>query len=395
MPDSFSSTAQKYLEELKLMASSMALIAIVVGCILFLIWRRTGIPRNLVGKEHSIKVPWDWLEVFVAALLMIYVFEAAVITAPWGKQKLSPDDFNLGFQLGLEATASRVAIDGGVSGGLYMATGALMAAPGELARQLDGARLRMINMILFFPLVLLLLINLMKRLSGARLYQMGLHLNRWRENFTLGALGWAVITPTCFILLMIVTLSFWETLWGRPSEHPMQTLLSNDPRISTWILVGLLTCVIAPLKEEILMRGIVQPFLVRNSMISDILIVLAIVWAFTILVTPGSGPDRGMGMGPLLFVAVVAPGYYLFELWMQPWIKEPGAARGIFVTSLIFAALHAAAWPQPIPLFFFSLGVGFLAYRTRSLVGPITVHALFNLTTMIMLLLGQYPKFKW
>lgn len=390
MPDSFS----KYLEELKLMASSMALIAIVLGIVLFLIWRRTGIPRQLVGKERSIKVPWDWLEVFLAVLILIYVFEAVVIAAPWGRQKLGSEAYS-GFQLGAAASATQVSVDGGLSGGLLMVAGAIQAAPLELAKLVDDARMRMINMILFFPLLLLLMFNVLYRFCGARLYQMGLHLNRWKENLTLGALGWAIITPTCFIVLLLVSLSFWETLWGRSSEHPMQILLINDPRVFTWILVGIMTCVIAPLKEEIVMRGIVQPYLIRNPLVSDILVVMGIVWAFTMLMTPGTGPDRGLGMGPLFFVAVVAPGYYLFEKWTQQWIKEPGAARGIYATSLVFSAWHMAAWPTPIPLFLFSLGVGFLAYRTRSLVGPITVHALFNLTAMIKLVLVQYPKFIW
>lgn len=394
MPDSFTSTVQKYMEEMKLMASSMALIGIVVGTILFLMWRRTGIPRQLVGKELIARVPWDWLEVFLAAVLMILVFEAMVVNVPWGKQKLAGDAY-AGFQLGAAASAAQASIDGGLSGGLLTAAGAVQAAPRELARLTDDARMRMINIILFFPPVLLLMFYSMSRLCGARLYQMGLHLNRWRENFTLGVLGWIIIRPLCFIVLMIVLLSFWETLWGRASVHPMHTLLIHDNRITTWILVGIITCIVAPLKEEILMRGIVQPYLIRNPLSSDILLVMAIVWAFTMLMTPGSGPDRGLGMGPLFFVAVIAPGYYLFEKWTQHWIKEPGAARGIYVTSLIFAALHAAAWPQPVPLFFFSLGVGFLAYRTRSLIGPITVHVLFNLTTMIMQILTEYPKLKW
>jgi membrane protease YdiL (CAAX protease family) len=175
----------------------------------------------------------------------------------------------------------------------------------------------------------------------------------------------------------------------------LSVLMNNDERVFTWILSGIIACIVAPVLEETLMRGIVQPYLVRNPMVSDVLFVLSLTVAFIVLMSPGSGPDRGLGMGPLLYVAVAAPGYYLFEKWTQQWIKEPGAARGIYVTSLIFAGLHMAAWPQPIPLFFFSLGVGFLAYRTRSLVGPITVHALFNLTTTIMLVLGQYPKFKW
>jgi len=394
VPESYSLTIQKYLEELKLLSSSMALIAIVVGLILFLMWRRTGIPRHLVARERIARVPWDWLEVFLAVLLLIFVFESAVASASWGKHKI-PEEAYGGFQLGAAASVTRVAVDAGASGGLLMSTGGLRVIFDELERQTNDARTRMLNMMLFFPLALLLLFYFLPRLCGAKLYQMGLHLNRWKENFTLGALGWVIITPVCAIVMMIVMLNFWETLWGRGADHPMHTLLTHDERISTWLLVGIITCIVAPLREEILMRGIIQPYLVRNPIVSDLIVVLAIVWSFSILVTPGSGPDRGLGMGPLFFVAVIAPGYYLFEKWTQQWIKEPGAARGIFVTSLIFAGLHMAAWPQPIPLFLFSLGVGFLAYRTRSLIGPITVHVLFNLTTLVGLVLSQYPRFKW
>jgi len=394
VPESFTAAIQNYLEELKLMASSMALIAIVVGILLFLIWRRTGIPRQLVGRERIVNVPWDWLEVFLAVLLLVFVFESLKNTVPWANHKL-PNEAYDGFQLGVAASIYQVPVDAGLSGGLLILTGALQVVPAEQARLLEDARSRMLNAMLFFPLTFLLTIYMFRRLCGARLYQFGLHLNRWKENFTLGALGWVIITPVCAIVLMIVTLSFWETLWGRGAAHPMNTLLNHDERISTWILVGIITCIIAPLREEILMRGIVQPYLMRNPIVSDLIVVLSIVWAFSMLMTPGTGPDRGMGMGPLFFVAVVAPGYYLFEKWTQTWIKEPGAARGIFVTSLVFAGLHMTAWPTPIPLFLFSLGVGFLAYRTRSLLGPITVHALFNFTTMIMLVLTHYPRFKW
>ena len=85
MPESYSSTIQKYLEE---RSSSMALVAIMVGLILFLMWRRTGIPRHLFAKERIARVPWDWLEVFLAVLLLIFVFESAVASASWGKHNL-------------------------------------------------------------------------------------------------------------------------------------------------------------------------------------------------------------------------------------------------------------------------------------------------------------------
>ncbi|MBL8822772.1 MAG: CPBP family intramembrane metalloprotease [Planctomycetia bacterium] len=393
MPDSISSQVSKYIDQLQLLGSAIALITAMCGIVLFVMWYKTGIPKVLVGKQRAVRVPWDWLEVFLAALLLLFIMDALIITLPWGKHKLQTEDY-AGYQISVAASAMQVAADQGLSGGLLTLPGALVSYKPELTRQLEDARSRIINTVLFFPLLLVVFFNVMKRLCGARLYQMGLHLNRWKENFTLGTLVWLVITPICNVLLLILLLHFWETLWGRNTEHPMGMLLMQDSRYSTWILVGILTCVIAPLKEELLLRGVVQPYLVRNPVASDVLVILSIIWAFSNLMTPGTGPDRGMGLGPLLFVFFAAPGYYLFEIWVKPWISEPGAARGIFATSLFFAALHAGAWPQPVPLFLFSLAVGILAYRTRSLIGPITVHILFNLTTMISMLLHEYPNWK-
>lgn len=50
----------------------------------------------------------------------------------------------------------------------------------------------------------------------------------------------------------------------------------------------------------------------------------------------------------------------------------------VFGTALLFGMLHVGVWPTPIPLFVLGLGLGWLAWRTQSLVGPIVLHALFN-----------------
>ena len=49
----------------------------------------------------------------------------------------------------------------------------------------------------------------------------------------------------------------------------------------------------------------------------------------------------------------------------------------------------SAVWPTPIPLFGLGLGLGWLAYRTRRLVAPVTLHVLFNAVGVGMLLLSS------
>ena len=62
--------------------------------------------------------------------------------------------------------------------------------------------------------------------------------------------------------------------------------------------------------------------------------------------------------------------------------------------SLVFAALHGAVWPTPIPIFFLSLGLGLLYQRTGGILAPIALHMTFNgVSTLLMFLsLGGRPR---
>jgi membrane protease YdiL (CAAX protease family) len=61
----------------------------------------------------------------------------------------------------------------------------------------------------------------------------------------------------------------------------------------------------------------------------------------------------------------------------------------VYATALLFAACHAGAWPSPIALFVLGLGLGWLALRTRSLTGPLFVHALFNAVASSVLVISK------
>src|SRR5262249_54577062 len=78
-------------------------------------------------------------------------------------------------------------------------------------------------------------------------------------------------------------------------------------------------------------------------------------------------------LAPFLFVLATVPGY-LVVLARQ---RTP-FGTACYSTSLLFATMHASAWPSPVPLFVLALGLGWLAQRTQSIVGPVVLHALFN-----------------
>jgi hypothetical protein len=78
--------------------------------------------------------------------------------------------------------------------------------------------------------------------------------------------------------------------------------------------------------------------------------------------------------------------------WYLARVKRPygptavNIARGIYGTSALFAAFHSSIWPSPIPLFVLALALGWLAYRTQSLIPSMVLHGLFNAVTCVLLL---------
>ena len=65
------------------------------------------------------------------------------------------------------------------------------------------------------------------------------------------------------------------------------------------------------------------------------------------------------------------------------------------VSAFVFAILHWGHGPDPIPLFFLALGLGYLYHRTHRIIPCIVVHFLVNGLSMLALLLfllsGQEP----
>jgi len=68
----------------------------------------------------------------------------------------------------------------------------------------------------------------------------------------------------------------------------------------------------------------------------------------------------------------------VFRGLLQTWFNEFTAWPGMLCASILFAAVHSSAWPDPVPLVLVGLMLGIAYQRTRNLVAPIVAHALFN-----------------
>jgi membrane protease YdiL (CAAX protease family) len=75
-------------------------------------------------------------------------------------------------------------------------------------------------------------------------------------------------------------------------------------------------------------------------------------------------------------------------------IEEPpprgiaGLPFGVFpilVSSLFFALAHFGYGPEPVPLFFLAIALGYVYQRTHRILPSIVTHALFNAFAMFIL----------
>jgi membrane protease YdiL (CAAX protease family) len=64
----------------------------------------------------------------------------------------------------------------------------------------------------------------------------------------------------------------------------------------------------------------------------------------------------------------------------------------LFATAVLFGWVHARVWPSPVPLLWLGLGLGWLAWRGRSIAGCVVLHAVFNGIACVILLLSPDGK---
>jgi membrane protease YdiL (CAAX protease family) len=235
------------------------------------------------------------------------------------------------------------------------------------------------------PLNLVGLPALLYVLSDTRPYQLGLTANRALRNVLLGILTAICVVPVVYLILNAVT---WllKGVGEAPEEHPLTKLVHGHPLTIDLVIGALVAIVAAPIQEELLFRGIVQPWFRTHrgggwwGIGGALFLAMVMRWQGI-----QSGWDHGWAkwwpeLLPAGFVLLLALGYQWVSTRLSP------AAEAIYATSVLFAAAHSSVWPSPVPLFFFALVLGALRYRTQSLVAPVATHGLFNLVGWVLTL---------
>jgi membrane protease YdiL (CAAX protease family) len=283
------------------------------------------------------------------------------------------------------------------------------------------------NVLVVAPLTLTLLFalffTLLYQISRTYPTHVGLTPARWRANVRLGLAAFCLATP------LVLGFNYLVLQVTARSPHELETLAKHSLRDFEWVLLACNAVLAVPLMEEWLFRGLLQGWLRRASPLGHLVVAMfalvagsgplfqslarqktpadPILWeslAFTTILVAiyiagvlrlwwpvfqnglhhfheiPAGDDSALPVEPLEgqtpVVLPQGPRWEAFKLANARW--------SIFGSAMLFALVHEA-WPSPVALLPFGLVVGWLAYRTQSLVPGIVLHALFNAIAVAVL----------
>jgi membrane protease YdiL (CAAX protease family) len=255
------------------------------------------------------------------------------------------------------------------------------------------SRMGLWSIALASPLQVLTIPLLFASMSGTRPDQLGLTRRRLGRNVLAGLLGTLVLTPVVLGIYQLVQYLMLRAGSGTVEQHGLTIAAAQHLSGIEWALLVFTATIAAPVSEEVMFRGAVQPWLTVRPWGSPLAMLGALaltIWqrADHLAEACSQGMESLAAASiPVLFVLALVPIYAL--VW---WRSRTPLGPAIFGTAALFASVHASVWPTPIPLFVLALGLGVLAHRTRSLVGPIVLHGTFNGVSCVQLLVEMYRR---
>ncbi len=253
--------------------------------------------------------------------------------------------------------------------------------------------------------------------TKSRPHHYGLTWTRCRVNVALGLAAFIVTTP----VLLGVHAGASLVTTGNP--HLLKQLAEQHLEDWEWFFLAFQPLVMAPLIEEILFRGILQGWLRRATLIGHVILLsVSLYRAIPASFIVNAEGNYEFTPGPISFVGILTLGYGMamyrmarhFDLaeteihhWQleersplsEEWARalaeersrrwgQANAYLAMYGSSILFAAVHP--WPTPIALFPMALVLGWLRWRSQSLLGPIVFHSLFNLVSTIVLYVTMF-----
>jgi membrane protease YdiL (CAAX protease family) len=361
----------------------------------------------------SIAGAWIWLIVRKAMGLRVFP-QATPRTAPWG----------LGTVILVIVAYLFIQF---LSSALYAFARSRVGTPAETG---PGEILLVTTLVNLFVLAFVPLI--LARTSGAGPRDFGFGWSPVLRDIALGVWLCFFLAPFVYAINMLLIFVF------RPQIHPVFEMVRDQPSSNILLFAFATAVLVAPVVEELLFRGVLLGWLTRalgrcvSHKVDDTPVGMPRSTDFDVPTELATGiesrvelesPSTVLEKTPLdpptehVATAISAPlsspepettlvspagfggpnrsAIHLVDAKRIPWTARWGAN---VLVSLLFAGLHYKQWPAPVPLFVLSLGLGYLAQRTGSLVAPTTMHAAFNgLSTgaiLIIALSGGLPYLK-
>lgn len=196
-----------------------------------------------------------------------------------------------------------------------------------------------------------------------------------------GVVGWFVVTPAVFLVHFLASVAA-DWVGVPPDEHGLTTLGAGGS-LEARAVFGLAVCVMTPLAEEILFRGLLVGWAGGRWYRPWVLLLLAGGFAGL------TGWGGTHGLAPLGFAAALAAGLAALSV-IRAWRSRfpLRTALAVYATAAFFAAAHSAVWPTPVPLFVLGFGLGYLAARSGGVTASTVAHGLFNAVSFVFLLRG-------
>jgi membrane protease YdiL (CAAX protease family) len=271
--------------------------------------------------------------------------------------------------------------------GLLLATGWFPDAEQASAGMTpDLLRLSMWAACLAMPLRVICAVLLVRWLCEARPADLGLTTHHLVRNLLVGLAAALVLAPAVYgVQLGLESLSR-RLAGGGVEEHPFSLLARQGLSPAEWALLVLSAVVAAPLWEELFFRGLVQPWVIDRPAAGPALLGLAVVLGVALRWDhlQSAFPRGAQAVLVELIPALTALGLVPIYLALRHGLRSPVPA-GIFAASVLFGWFHVSVWPSPVALTLLSLGLGWLAWRSRSLAGPFALHAVFNGIACVLL----------
>lgn len=313
------------------------ILVLIVGAIK--IWTycvgRWRLGEPVLPYEPRLQVPWDVADLLVVLLILTAAAGCTMLVLNWVSPRESITDRQ---QADVEAQTHEESRDD-------VATSVTAASPAsenadktkneeQKPPRITAQALPLITLErMFGPLVALLFVKFRSRASW---FDFGFSTEQLASDVRLGLLAFVAIGPPVYALQGLLQFVY-------PGQHPMIEMFVDRPSPLLIGLIAFLVVLVAPISEELIVRVLLQGWLER-------------------------------------FEAAHRRKTFLRRL--------PRGLVPILISSVFFALLHAGNGPDPVPIFFLALGLGYLYQRTHRIWPGVAMHMSLNGSSTVALLLG-------